>query len=134
MPCCPVNREYSWKKTQVEKKKKEKKGRNATKKIGMPLINLDLLQLVQLHMIWKWVQPFHWKQSPKPLLGSGKTLKTEIFRLLFSSKNGGVGSKKCSDCTRYGMSTSCSVTYFPKVGARFSLKVATGAFFGGKNL
>ena len=28
-------------------------GRNATKKIGMSLINLELLHLVQLHIIWK---------------------------------------------------------------------------------
>ena len=30
------------------------------------------------------------------------------------------------------MNISCSVTFFPKVAARFSLKVATKASFGGK--
>ena len=43
------------------------KGRNATKKIAMSLINLELLHLVQLNIILKWVHPFHWKQPPKPL-------------------------------------------------------------------
>ena len=41
-------------------------------------------------------------------------------------------SKKWSDCNKFGMTTSCSVTYFPKVGELFLLKVATKASFGGK--
>ena len=76
--------------------------------------------------------PVSLKAAAKASLGGKKTLKTMIFRLLFSSKNGEVRSKKWSDCNKFGMSTSCSVTYFPKVGEHFSLKVTTKASFRGK--
>ena len=67
------------------------------------------------------------KAAAKASLGGKKTLKIQIFRLLFSSKNGEVRSKKWSDCNKFGMITSCSATDFSKVGERFSLKVATKA-------
>ena len=65
------------------------------------------------------------KSSHQSLFKREKTLKTMIFRLLFLSKNGEVRSKKWSDCNKFGMSRSCSVTYFPKVGECFSLKIPT---------
>ena len=43
------------------------KRRNATNKIGVSLINLNLLPLAQLYITWMWVHPFHYKQPPKPL-------------------------------------------------------------------
>ena len=71
------------------------------------------------------------KADIKTSLGGKKSLKTKIFRLLFSSKNAELRSKKWSDCTKVCMGTSCSATYSPKVGARFSLKVGTKGSFGG---
>ena len=37
----------------------KQKFKSATEKNGVPLINLALLYLVQLHIFWKWVHAFH---------------------------------------------------------------------------
>ena len=41
-------------------------------------------------------------------------------------------NKNWSDCNKFGMIISSSALYFLEVGARFSLKVVTKAFYRGK--
>ena len=72
----------------------------------MSLINLELLHLVQLHIIWMWVHLFHWKQPLKPLYDI-----TQIFRLLFSSKNGEMRSNKWNDGNKFAINASCLATF-----------------------
>ena len=42
-------------------------GKECNQKDWMSVITLKLLQLLQLHIICKWVHPFHSKQPPSPL-------------------------------------------------------------------
>ena len=80
------------------------------------MINVELIPLVQLHIIWKWKHPL--EVATKTSLRSKKILKTF--------------EKNWSECNKIGMSISSTATNFVEVGARFSLKVASKDSFTGK--
>ena len=62
---------------------------------------MELIQLVQLHIIWKWVHPLQWKQQPKECKQQGGS----VF-------------------DKFGIMTPCSATYNLEVGAPVSVKAA----------
>ena len=98
-----------------------------TKNIGVCVINLQLLPPAQLHIIWKWVHPFHSEQSQKFL--------AEVKKF-WNSKFSKAKTEECNqeDCWSVsdtsGIITPCSVLYHQEVLAPDSLNLATKASFG----
>lgn len=52
---------------------------SATRKIGVSFSNFASLYYVQLHIFWKYVHAFNWKQSPKVLLAVKKFRKLRFL-------------------------------------------------------
>ena len=76
--------------------------------------------------------PISLKAATKSSLQGKKNSESLGFQATFLKQKRRSAIKKWSDYNKFGVNISCSVTFFPKAGARFLLKVATKAFFGGK--
>ena len=73
----------------------------------------------------------HWKQPPKPLYKVKKLRKVRFSRCFSKAKTDECYQKKLTWLQKI-RHDYISAAYFPKVGARFPLKVATKASFGGR--
>ena len=73
------------------------KQRKLTKNIGVCVIHLKLLPLAQLHIIWKWVHPFHSNQPPKFLVEVKKFGKVS-FQVTFLNQKRRSATKKIGVC------------------------------------
>ena len=74
-----------------------------------------------LWLIWNYYTSFSYISS-----------ESLSFQATFLKEKRRRAIKKWSDYNKFGVNISCSVTFFPKAGACFLLKVATKASFGGK--
>ena len=107
-------------------------------------VGVQLRRLECLWQIWNYYTLFSYIAS-----GSGCTHFTEsshesrfkrskkIWKVRFLDYFSNAKTEEChqwkwNDCNKFGMIVSSSVTYFLKVGARFSLKIAAKASFGSK--
>ena len=76
--------------------------------------------------------PVSLKAATKSSLQGKKSSESLGFQATFLKQKRRSAIKKWSDYKKFGVNISSSVTFFLKAGARFSLKVATKASFGGK--
>ena len=76
--------------------------------------------------------PISLKAATKSSLQGKKNSESLGFQATFLKQKRRSAIKKWSDYNKFGVNISCSVIFFPKAGAYFSLKVATKASFGGK--
>ena len=75
------------------------------------------------------------KVATKGSISGKKNLKIYIFRLFLKEKTEKSDQKVGNVFDQFGIAIPCSATYFLKVSARLSLKVATkGSISGKKNL
>ena len=72
------------------------------------------------------------KAATKSSLQGKKNSESLGFQATFLKQKQRCAIKKWSDYNKFGVNISCSVTFFPKVGARILLKVAIKASFGDK--
>ena len=76
--------------------------------------------------------PISLKATTKSALQGKKNSEYLGFPAAFLKQKRRSAIKKWSEYNKFGVNISCSVTFFPKAGACFLLKVATKASFGGK--
>ena len=72
------------------------------------------------------------KAATKSSLQGKKNSESLGFQATFLKQKQRCAIKKWSDYNKFGVNISCSVTFIPKAGASFSLKVVTKASFGGE--
>ena len=72
------------------------------------------------------------KVATKVFFRRKKTLKIEIFRLLYKAETEECDQEDWSFSDKIGIITPCSSTYHLELGAPVSLKLTTKASFGGK--